>query len=61
MCLPPLDSNPEKYFINLSNLAKNLSLKNLSMGMSSDYKDALINGSTFLRLGSIILGKRKSI
>jgi len=60
MCLPPLDSNPEKYFINLSNLAKNLSLKDLSMGMSSDYKDALINGSTFLRLGSIILGKRKS-
>ncbi len=61
MCLPPLDSNPEKHFINLSHLAKNLSLKDLSMGMSSDYKHALINGSTFLRLGSIILGKRKSI
>ena len=61
MCLPPIDQNPEKYFINLNQLAKNLSLKDLSMGMSSDYKAALINGSTFLRLGSIILGKRNII
>ena len=30
----------------------------LSMGMSSDYLDALKHGSTFLRIGSDIFGKR---
>ena len=27
------------------------------MGMSSDFEDAIINGSTYLRLGTLILGK----
>ena len=38
-----------------------LDLKNLSMGMSSDFEQAIINGSTYLRLGTIILGERKLI
>ena len=35
-----------------------LNLKELSMGMSSDFDSAVINGSTFLRLGTIIMGER---
>ena len=36
-------------------------LKDLSMGMSSDFEEAIINGSTYLRLGTKILGERISI
>ena len=43
----------------LKNTADKLNLKELSMGMSSDYEKALTNGSTFLRLGTVILGERK--
>ena len=38
-----------------------LDLKNLSMGMSSDFEHAIINGSTYLRLGTIILGERNFV
>ena len=61
MCLPPHDSNSQKYFSILRNSAEKLKLKDLSMGMSSDFEDATFNGSTFLRLGSKIMGKRNSI
>jgi pyridoxal phosphate enzyme (YggS family) len=61
MCLPPINSNPNKYFKALKENSEKLNLKNLSMGMSADYEQALINGSTHLRLGSVILGKRKII
>jgi Predicted enzyme with a TIM-barrel fold len=58
MCFPPFDSVPTKPFITANKLALSLILKELSMGMSSDYDKAIINGSTFLRLGTTILGKR---
>ena len=61
MCLPPNDSNSDKYFSTLRNSAEKLHLKDLSMGMSSDFEKAIINGSTYLRLGTIILGKRNFI
>ena len=61
MCLPPIDSNPVKYFKLLKKCSDNLNLKELSMGMSSDFQDAVICGSTFLRLGTLIMGKRNSI
>ena len=35
-----------------------MNLKELSMGMSSDYENALTNGSTFLRIGTLIMGER---
>ena len=38
-----------------------LNLKELSMGMSADYEQALLNGSTYLRLGTAILGERNFI
>jgi len=58
MCLPPINSTPSEYFKTLKINAKKLNLKDLSMGMSSDYEQAILNGSSYLRLGTIILGKR---
>ena len=61
MCLPPVESNSQKYFKILKSVAEKLNLKDLSMGMSSDFEQAIINGSTYLRLGTIILGERNFI
>ena len=61
MCLPPIDSNPLEYFKILKINAEKLNLKDLSMGMSSDYEQAVLSGSSYLRLGTIILGKRSFI
>ena len=58
MCLPPADSDSNKHFKLLKKTTEQLNLKELSMGMSSDYEQAILNGSTYLRLGTIILGKR---
>ena len=60
MCLPPIDSNSQEYFRILKKNAEKLNLKDLSMGMSSDFEQAILYGSTYLRLGTIILGKRNS-
>ena len=54
MVIPPLDQNPNKYFVSLNELNKSLSLENLSMGMSADYIDAIKHGSNFVRVGSSI-------
>ena len=61
MCLPPYDSNSHEYFQILKNAALKLNLIDLSMGMSSNFEQAIINGSTYLRLGTKILGERNSI
>ena len=58
MCMPPINKEPEKYFKILKTTSNKLKLKNLSMGMSSDYEQALLHGSTYLRLGTAIFGKR---
>ena len=60
MCLPPIDDNPEKYFLHLNQLRNQTDLCHLSMGMSNDYQTAIKCGSTFLRIGSKILGERNS-
>lgn len=54
MCIPPVESDPEKFFIKLRKLNQLHGLKELSMGMSSDYRIALKNGATYLRIGSAI-------
>ncbi len=61
MCLPPINSFPEKYFELLKKSSDNLNLNELSMGMSSDFDSAVTNGSTFLRLGTLIMGERTVI
>ena len=59
MAIPPNDKNVELYFKNLSELNASLSLKELSMGMSSDYLKAIKYRATYLRIGSLIFGERK--
>ena len=60
MVIPPNDNNPNKYFEKISKLNSNLGLEHLSMGMSSDYEMAVKFNSTFLRIGSAILGERNT-
>ena len=58
MAIPPNNNNSEKYFKSLSELNASLALKELSMGMSSDYMDAIKHKATYLRIGSLIFGER---
>ena len=58
MVIPPNDNNSVKYFKSLNQLNNSLALENLSMGMSSDYVDAINHGATFVRIGSSIFGAR---
>ena len=58
MVIPPNDNDTKKYFKSLSELNKSLALPELSMGMSSDYIDAIKYGATFVRIGSSIFGSR---
>ncbi len=58
MCLPPFNEEPEKYFAEMKTLNENLKLKELSMGMSADYFNAIEYNSSYLRIGSNIFGQR---
>ena len=58
MIIPPNDNNHNKYFEHLNFLNKSLGLNEMSMGMSSDYEDAIKHNSTFIRVGSSIFGER---
>ena len=58
MCIPPFDKDSKPYFTKMRELSNNLSLKDISMGMSNDYMEAINQGSTFIRVGSKIFGAR---
>ena len=58
MCLPPFDEDPIPFFKKMQNLSANLKLKEISMGMSNDYMDALRFKATYIRVGSKIFGNR---
>ena len=58
MAIPPNDDKTETYFKSLSELNSSLGLKELSMGMSSDYLKAINYKATYLRIGSSIFGER---
>tara|TARA_B100001250_G_scaffold360235_1_gene337594 strand:- start:499 stop:1035 length:537 start_codon:yes stop_codon:yes gene_type:complete len=58
MAIPPQDENIEKYFKSLSDLNSSLGLTELSMGMSSDYIQAINYKASYLRIGSAIFGDR---
>ena len=58
MVIPPNDDNTKKYFQSVSYLNSSLGLKELSMGMSSDYVEAINQNATFVRIGSSIFGSR---
>jgi hypothetical protein len=61
MCVPPID-NPEYYFQKMNSLfnkyKEKYDLNVLSMGMSSDYKQAIKHGSNMVRIGTSIFGSR---
>ena len=59
MCIPPINEKPEKHFCLLRDLAIDNGLKELSMGMSADYKIAIKYDSTFIRIGTAIFGERE--
>ncbi len=59
MCIPPADDEPSIYFKNLAIIAKRNGLKNLSMGMSADFEEAIKCGSTHVRIGTAIFGDRE--
>ena len=58
MCIPPEGQNSDIFFKDLKKMNQDLGLKELSMGMSSDYMSAIENSATFVRIGSSIFGKR---
>jgi len=58
MCIPPFDKDSKTYFVKMRELSENLNLKDISMGMSDDYMEAIKQGSTFIRVGSKIFGAR---
>ena len=58
MAIPPNDNNTDQYFKSLSELNLSLGLKELSIGMSSDYIKAINHKATYLRIGSLIFGER---
>jgi len=57
MCIPPANQDPVKYFIDLKKISERYNLYDLSMGMSSDYIQAIKCGSTFVRIGSAIFNE----
>ena len=58
MCIPPIEDDPKYHFNQLQNLAKENSVDKLSIGMSGDYEEALPFKPAYIRLGTILVGKR---
>ena len=58
MCIPPNNGNTEKFFFEMSKVNQKLNFKELSMGMSGDYLEAIKNSATYVRVGSKIFGSR---
>jgi len=54
MCIPPKDDQPARYFKEIKQLADDYNFLQISMGMSQDYKEAILCGTTFVRIGSNI-------
>jgi PLP dependent protein len=58
MCIPPVDEPPAPHFQMLRKMAREHGLTKLSMGMSSDFAEAITEGATHVRIGSAIFGAR---
>ena len=58
MCIPPIDETPSLHFALLAKIASRNGLTGLSMGMSSDFEEAIAQGATHVRVGSAIFGER---
>ena len=58
MCIPPIDDDPAHHFSKLQVLANENKIDELSIGMSNDYEKALQFNPSYIRLGTILFGKR---
>ena len=58
MCIPPSLENPAPHFSLLKKIAAKNNLKQLSMGMSGDYKEAVLGQATHIRIGTALFGRR---
>jgi len=58
MCIPPINDNPKKHFHIINELTRECGLGRPSIGMSSDYKHALDFDPKYIRLGTVLFGKR---
>ncbi|MEQ5787821.1 YggS family pyridoxal phosphate-dependent enzyme [Erythrobacter sp. NFXS35] len=58
MCIPPADTEAAPFFALLAKLAADHGLTGLSMGMSGDYKTAVMLGATHVRVGTALFGGR---
>ena len=54
MCIPPLGLEPTPFFALLNKLARRHDVMTLSMGMSADYKQAVMLGATAVRVGTAL-------
>ncbi len=61
MCLPPINESTSKYFSLIKKKNDELNFKELSLGMSNDYIDALNYKTTFIRIGTKIFGERSKL
>ena len=59
MCIPPINDEPSMHFNLLKKIANRNNLPELSMGMSSDFEDAIKFGATSVRIGSLLFGHRQ--
>ena len=59
MCIPPQHEEPAMHFALLKKIAERNSLKELSMGMSNDFEEAIRFGATSVRIGSLFFGTRE--
>lgn len=64
MVIPPAEGEPRRWFSlarewrDRLRIATSLSLSGLSMGMSGDFEDAVLEGATIVRVGSALFGNR---
>ena len=54
MCIPPLGVEPSPFFALLAKIAREHGVDGLSMGMSADYKAAVMLGATAVRVGTAL-------
>ena len=58
MCIPPINDPPREHFSVLEKQAQKHNLLHLSMGMSDDYIEAIKHNATYVRIGTLLFGKR---
>ena len=58
MCLPTNENKSSSYFSKMKSLKSVVNVKELSMGMSNDYLEAVEHETTYIRVGSKIFGIR---